>query len=140
MKRSLAAALIVWVASLGCGKSGTSGNLFSGGAGGAGAGGSGAGASGGEGGAPPTCDPSAAVTACDTCVFDACCAEEALCEAGTKCGDLLDCAGAAGCFDPAQEFLPCAVDACPMQATESAVSAYNGLAECIQGNCKAACQ
>lgn len=93
----------------------------------------------GSGGGEPTCDPSQAMNACDTCVYGACCAEAARCEPGTPCDASVICADQAGCIEMAGDFLTCATKACPDQATTKAVNAYQELSTCVRANCESPC-
>ncbi|MDI1445345.1 hypothetical protein [Polyangium sp. 6x1] len=125
------------------GASGTEGQGGAGGPGGMGGEGGegGAGGQGGEGGAGggSTCTPSMGATACDACVYDQCCAAAIACDEGTPCDALWDCARAAGCLSPTEDFDGCAVEACPMEATTEAVSALESLAGCIRTSCGETC-
>ncbi|MDI1481380.1 hypothetical protein QHF84_32465 [Polyangium sp. y55x31] len=117
------------------GQGGTGGQGGAGGAGGVG----GAGGQGGAGGGS-ACDPGTGATACDVCVYDQCCAAAIACDEGTPCDALWDCARAAGCLSPTEsDFDGCAVKACPMEATEDAVSALESLAGCIRTSCGGTC-
>lgn len=86
-----------------------------------------------------TCDPSTAKTDCDTCVFTACCLEAGACNPSTPCDAFVVCADAAGCFEEPADFLTCATNACPAEATNGAVSAYDALSACVKSNCEAPC-
>lgn len=86
------------------------------------------------------CEPDMGQTACDQCVYAQCCARALTCAAGTPCGALWTCTRLAGCLDPqASDFDTCAVDACPTEATASAVAEIEALAECIRAQCDAVC-